>query len=86
MSNVQLTGSKTFDSQIIMHSFTQNNDVSLAKQIQNNFSLEHRKHGVIDQGKNTKRARKIKWTDREYHVQDKADVELKYVKMYCDTN
>ena len=31
MSNVQLTGSKTFDSQILMHSCTQKNDVGLAK-------------------------------------------------------
>ena len=31
MSNVQLPGSKTFDSQILIHSCTQNNDVSLAK-------------------------------------------------------
>ena len=31
MSNVQLLGSKLFDLRIIMHSFTQNNDVSLAK-------------------------------------------------------
>ena len=27
-----------------------------------------------------------KWTDREYHVQDNADVAHKYLKMYCDTN
>ena len=27
-----------------------------------------------------------KWTDRQYHVQDNADVELKDVKMYCNTN
>ena len=31
ISNVQLPGSNTFGSQIIMHSFTQNNDVSLVK-------------------------------------------------------
>ena len=31
MSNVQLHGSKTFDSQILVHSSTQNNGVSLAK-------------------------------------------------------
>ena len=31
ISNVQLPISKTFDSQILMHSFTQNNDVSMAK-------------------------------------------------------
>ena len=45
-----------------------------------------RKHGVIDQGKDRKRVSKIKWTYREYHVQDHADVANKYVKMYCDTN
>ena len=27
-----------------------------------------------------------KWTDRQYHVKDNDDVELKYVKMYCKTN
>ena len=29
--NVQLPGSKTFDSHILMHSFTHKNDVSMAK-------------------------------------------------------
>ena len=27
-----------------------------------------------------------KWTERKCHVQDNADVELKDVKMYCNTN
>ena len=27
-----------------------------------------------------------KWTDRQYHVQDNADVAHKYVRMYCNTN
>ena len=27
-----------------------------------------------------------KCTERKYHVQDNASVELKYVKMYCNTN
>ena len=31
VSNVQLTGSKTFDSRVLMHSITQNNDVSMDK-------------------------------------------------------
>ena len=31
VSNVQLTGSNKSDSRILMHSYTQNNDVSLAK-------------------------------------------------------
>ena len=29
---------------------------------------------------------KIKWTDREYHVQDNYEVEHKYVKIYCNKN
>ena len=27
-----------------------------------------------------------KWTERKYHIQDNAEVELKDVKMYCNTN
>ena len=27
-----------------------------------------------------------KWIDREYHVQDNADIEHKDVRMYCYTN
>ena len=27
-----------------------------------------------------------KWTERKYHIQDNADVELKDVKKYCNTN
>ena len=47
---------------------------------------EHHQNGVIDQGKSRKRYMNRKWTERNYHVQDNADVELKYVKMYCNTN
>ena len=36
-----------------------------------------RKHRVINQGKYRKRASEIKWIDREYHVQDHADVSHK---------
>ena len=51
MSNVQLPGSRTFDSQVLMHSCTPKNDVSMAKQFQKNMSKDYRKHGVIDQVK-----------------------------------
>ena len=50
------------------------------------LSKEHRKHGVIDQVNYGKISIKINWTEREYHVQDNADVAHKYVKIYCDTN
>ena len=35
---------------------------------------------------NQKKFMERKFTDRDYHVQDNADVEHKYVKMYCNTN
>ena len=28
----------------------------------------------------------IKWTDRQYHVQDNVDVAHQNVRMYCNTN
>ena len=86
MSNVQLPVSKIFDSQIMMHSCTHKNGVSLAKQFQKNISDEYRKHEVIYQGKYIKRASKRKCTGIEYRVQDNSDVAHKDVKMYCDTN
>ena len=86
MSNIQLTGSKTFDSQILMYYFTQKNDVSLAKKLQKHLSMEHGKHGVINQVKYSKISSKRKWTDIEYHIQDNADIAHKDVKMYCETN
>ena len=58
----------------------------MAKELQKHMSKEHRKHGVIDQGKYRKRVSKIKWIYIQYHVQDNADVEHKDVKIYCDTN
>ena len=69
-----------------MNFSTQNNDIILAKKIQKHLSKEHFKHRVIDQGKYRKRGSKRKFTEREYHAQDNADVSHKEVKIYCDTN
>ena len=85
MYNVQLPRSKIFDSHILMYYCTQNNDFSMDKKFQKDMSKEHRKYGVIDQVKYRNRDSKIKWTYREYHVQDNSDVAHKYVKFYCDT-
>ena len=68
-----------------MNYWKQKNDFSLAKEFQKHPSKEHLKHGVVDQGKYRKWESKRKSTDREYHVQDNADVSHKDVKMYCDT-
>ena len=82
MYNVKLTRSKTFDSKILMHSCTENNDVSLAKKFQKHMSKDHRKYRVTDEGKYRKISSKRKWTYREYNVQDNDDVSHKEVKMY----
>ena len=58
MSTVQITGSKIFDKQIIIHSCTHKKDVSLAKELQKHISNDDRKHGVIDQGKDRKMSSK----------------------------
>ena len=84
MSKVQLPGSVRFDSQIKMHTGTENKDVSLAKEFKDHLEGEHRQNGAIDQGKSRKIFMKKKWTERKYHVQDNASMELKDVKMYCN--
>ena len=86
MSKVQLPGSIRFDSQIKIHTGTEKKDVSLAQEFKNHLEGEHRKNGVIDQGKSRKIFINRKWTEIKYHVQDNSDVELKYVKMFCNTN
>ena len=60
-----------------MHTGNQKYDVSLAKEFQEHLKKKHRKDGVIDQRKPKKMFMKKKWTDRQYHVQDNADVSKK---------
>ena len=86
MSKVQLPGSIRFDSQIKIHTGTEKKEVSLAREFKDHLEGEHCKNGVIYQGKSGKRFMNRKWTERKYHIQDNADVELKDVKMYCNTN
>ena len=50
------------------------------------MTKEHRKNGVIDQGKNNRQFMERKWTYRQYHVQDNVNVAHKDVKIYCNTN
>ena len=47
-----------------MYTGNQKYDVSLAKEFQHYLKKEHRKNGVIDQGKYKKRFTKRKWADR----------------------
>ena len=60
MSKIQLPGSIRFDSQIKMHTGTENKDVSLAKEFKDHMEGEHRQNGAIDQVKPRKRFTEIK--------------------------
>ena len=86
VSKVKLPGSIRFDSQIKIHPGTEKKDVSLAREFKDHLEGEHRKNGVIDQVKTRKIFMNRKWTERKCHIQDNEDVELKDVKMYCNTN
>ena len=69
-----------------MHTGTQKDDISLAKEFQEHITKNHCKDGAIDLVKYKKQFMERKWTVRQYHVQDNADVEHQDVKMYCNTN
>ena len=56
--NIQLLVSKLFESHIVMHSCTQNNDVIMAIYYQKYISRDHRKYRFIDQVKYRKRSSK----------------------------
>ena len=58
----------------------------MAKKLQKHLSKEHYKHRVIYHREYWKISSQRKWIERDYHVQDNADVAQKYLKMYCDTN
>ena len=49
MSKVQLPGSARFDSQIKIHTGTENKDASVAHEFKNHLEEEHRQNGAIDQ-------------------------------------
>ena len=74
MYKVQLPRSVRFDSQIKIHTGTENKHVSLAKEFKDHLEGEHRQNGAIGQGKSGKIFMKRKWTKRKYHVQDNVNL------------
>ena len=69
-----------------MHTGNQKYDVILSKEFQHHLTKEHRKNGVFDQERRNKQPIEIKWIDRQYNVQDNADVSHQYVRIYCNKN
>ena len=79
----QFPCSATIKSYMIMHTAMSNSDISLAREFQNHLSDPKRAHGLIYHRKDRKLYIKLKWTDREYHVQDRKYLQQKSVKMAC---
>ena len=67
-----------------MHTGTQKYNISLAKEFQGHLKKSTAKKVSLIKG--GERFMEIKWTDRNYHVQDNADVAHQDVKMYYNTN
>ena len=61
MKTVKLPGSKYYYTQMAMHLYTQNVDVSLYREFQKHLPSASQKNGVIDQGKYRKWASKWMW-------------------------
>ena len=55
-----------------MHTGTEKQDVSLAKEFKDHMEKYHRKKFAIDQGKFKKQFTERKCTEIKYHVQDNA--------------
>ena len=83
MTTVQLPGTATNKSQMVIHTSMNNTYISLAREFQKNISDPTRTHGLIDHRKYREKFSNHKWTEREYHVQDRKDVQQKSVKMSC---
>ena len=83
ITTVQSTSAATNDSQMVMYTSISNKYISIAREFQKHLSNPTRAHGLIDHGKYSKLDGKRKWMEREYHVQDRKDVQQKLVKISC---
>ena len=86
MDTVQIPDSKRFDTQMSVHIEIHNDDMSLAQEFRKHLYNASHKHGILDQGKHTKKSSKQKWENGEYRVQHNKYVKHQYMNMYCATN
>ena len=81
MSTVPIPGRNNIDTQMAVHTVTQNTDVSLSQEFQKYIFNESRKHGIIDHG-SKKNPIKQRWKNRKYYVQHNKYVKYQDIKMY----
>ena len=86
MTDLQLPGGATYDSQREMHTSTLNMDISLAREFQKRLSDPTPAYGLMDHVKYRKRSSKLNWTDLEYRVMYSKDVPHTSVKNPCAKN
>ena len=66
---------------MVIHTSTENIDISLASGFKKNLSDPTRAHGLLYCGKDRKHDSKQKWDEREYHVRDRKYLSHISVKM-----
>ena len=71
MTNVQLPGAEDYGSHMAMHTSTANTDISLAREFRKHISDSTWAHGLFYHIKGIKCASKRKWSELDYHIQDK---------------
>ena len=86
MSTVQLPVAKGYDTQMLMHTGTRTSDVSLARELKKTPVACGTRNWSDLLRQIQKRSSKRKCKEREYHVQEDADVSHKNVKIFCNTN
>ena len=77
---MQLHGEADYESQMEMHTLNANKDTSLARDFKNP-SEPTKPNGLLDHGKDRKRASKRKWTASDYNAQDRKYESHKSVNM-----
>ena len=86
MTTLQLPGAADYYSQMASHNSTANPYIRLAREFQKQLSDRTQEHGLLDHGKDRRRASKQKWTERKYHVQDRKYVSNTLVKIFLRNN
>ena len=85
MKTVQLPNAATKNTQMVIHTSTENAYISLTKEFRKHLSDPSHAHELIYHDKYRKHASNRKETEREYHFQDSKDVQQKSLKMPYDS-
>ena len=85
MKNVQLPGAASYDTQIEIHTSTQNYDMIISRELKILLSDPSRKNGVIDKGKYRKLFSQQNCNEHKHHFQDRNYFTHTTIENHCVT-